>query len=128
LPEVLSVLAGDPLDPADERSRGSVVTAPVVAAVPGVIAFEPETVEPEPVAVGRSDPPPEAPDGGVETCACATPDTANATKTAPTHILSMSCLLRALASHTTRAPNAAARPDVPVSRNSSAEQIRELSA
>jgi hypothetical protein len=108
LPEVFSVFAGEPLDPADERSRGSVVTAPVVAALPGVIAFEPETVEPEPVAVGRSDPPPEAPDGGVETCASAAPDTANATKTAPTQILSMTCLLRALASarheHQTRPP------------------------
>jgi hypothetical protein len=67
------VFAGDPVDGPDELSRGSGVIAPVVAAVPGVIAGEPETVEPEPVARGRSDPPPDAPDGGVETCATTAP-------------------------------------------------------
>jgi hypothetical protein len=72
-PDEFPVFAGDPVEPADEGSRGSGVIEPVVAAVPGVIAGEPETVEPEPVATGRSDPPPDAPDGGVETCARAPP-------------------------------------------------------
>jgi hypothetical protein len=70
-PDELPVFAGEPVEPADEGSRGSGVIAPVVAAVPGVIAGEPETVDPEPVAVGRSEPPPDAPDGGVETWASA---------------------------------------------------------
>jgi hypothetical protein len=73
LPDEDWVFAGDPVDGPEDASRGSGVMEPVVAAVPGVIAGEPETVDPEPVATGRSDPPPDAPDGGVETCATAAP-------------------------------------------------------
>ena len=73
MPDEFWVLAGDPVEPAVDGSRGSGVIAPVVAAAPGTIAGDPETVDPEPVAVGRSEPPPDAPDGGVETCASAAP-------------------------------------------------------
>jgi len=88
LPDEFSVFAGEPLEDAVAGSRGSRVTAPVVVAVPGVMAGEPETVEPVPVAVGRSEPP-DAPDGGVETCAWATPAAMQAAKTVPIDSLSM---------------------------------------
>jgi len=106
LPDEFSVFAGEPVEAAVAGSRGSRVTAPVVVAVPGAMAGDPETVEPVPVAVGRSERPPDAPDGGVETCAWAAPVARQAAKTAPIDSLSMalSCGRKRARKHDSQTP------------------------